>query len=298
MNFKITKLMMIAVAVLCLAPRPAVAEADCEERKSGNSSFAFSNHKSNYILYRPGSQESMDIKIQISAKFQIFNDDQLYKWTVPLYLGFTQKSYWAIGQPSMPFTEHDFNPELFLCFQPKEGEWELGGEWKVSDLRVGFYEHESTGVAGPNSKSWNRTYIKPTIAFRDDGEWDVKPYDIFGRPDMKLKKKVAPFSVSLKLWHIWTASGNKDVADYFGHGELTLQAATKREVLTVAMRRGTKHGMTYQVDFAVQDPIFRLFNLTDLNFVWLVQYHNGFGDGLVNYNVKDESTRFGVLFTF
>jgi len=291
MKTRLAHLIVIGIGFLLLSPQVVVAKNACEKKNAGEALFPFCSYKSNYIVYKPGDRNTMDIKFQISAKFRLFNDERLFCWNVPLYLGFTQKSYWDIGKASQPFAEHDFNPELFLSYQP---DWSLGGDWIVNDLQVGREEHESTGVAGPNSRSWNRTYIQPTVTFRDGGYWKktVVPFDVEA-PD--LVKDAAPFSATLKLWYLYPPHGNMDIADFLGYGDLILQVATRREVLKVTTRYGVKHGPTVQVDLMVEDFILRL--VTDLNFVWHFQYFNGYGDGLVKYNVKDVNARIGFLFT-
>jgi len=85
-------------------------------------------------------------KVQLSFKVQILRN-------VPLHFGFTQLMMWDLFKESAPFHDLNYNPELFYRFA-------ISDEKKRS-LDVGL-EHESNGKLEPDSRSWNRTYLRYT----------------------------------------------------------------------------------------------------------------------------------------
>ncbi len=92
-----------------------------------------------------------DTKVQISFKAELLKG-------ADLYLGYTQLMLWDLFRESSPFTDVNYNPELFyrISTGPARG--------YIFDL--GFFEHESNGQDGENSRGWNRSYIRVSKNYR------------------------------------------------------------------------------------------------------------------------------------
>lgn len=88
-------------------------------------------------------------KVNVSFKVQAFRK-------IPLYFGYSQLMMWDLFRESAPIHDLNFNPEIFYRL-PVDG----AGE-NIQDLDIGLFEHESNGKAAPDSRSWNRAYLRYT----------------------------------------------------------------------------------------------------------------------------------------
>lgn len=207
------------------------------------------------------SGNTADIKFEFGVKYQIFHNDK-YKFLKVLKFGYSQKSWWDVGEESLPFAESNYNPELFLDF---DGDW-LG---KDVNYQVGV-EHESNGRGGPSSRSWNRAYAQ--------GEIDLSGY----------------LSLGLKLWDVVEVSDeNRDITDYLGNARLNVKLHYKdRTQLNVSTIRGNRvNRFSYQVDF-----MYRPVSLVNTGF--FLTYYNGYGEALISYNRRTESLRAGLVISY
>ncbi len=96
------------------------------------------------------------IKLQIS--FRYLADD---REDIDVFFGYTMRSFWAIDQGSHPFKELVFNPEAWVQWSAKDSE---DTEWRAG------IEHESNGLAGAESRGWNKIYIEASDGWRSDSE--------------------------------------------------------------------------------------------------------------------------------
>lgn len=187
----------------------------------------------------------------------------------PLYFGYTQKSFLQLydKEGSRQFREHNFNPEVFLDIG-------LSSNRNRYALQLGF-EHESNGRGfefsetgeGTNfSRSWNRVYVHPKALISNN------------------------LLIALKIWNRLDESGqptaqdpvgddNPDIEKFLGSGELRLYWRLRPTYMLLAMiRKGSRdrHG-TVQLDFLL--PSF-----FGKEVFTQVQYFNGFGESLIDYN--------------
>ena len=239
----------------------------------------FKAYKSNYIIY---DFDDSEIKIQLSIKFQFITSPTLagpLSFLKNFYFGYSQKSFWDIGKPSAPFSDHNFNPELFYT-----SESNFPG---LKSYRIGFLEHESNGEDEERSRSWDRVYIRP----------------VFGLTD---KITLAP-----KLWIIINKDeNNSDIADFFGYSELSLRYLSKQQLkIEFTGRVGEELRKGYfQADISfpwnlLKEKTKRFISLPPFtsplrfNPHWLIQGWHGYGENLLNYNKRESVIRLGILFT-
>lgn len=234
-------------------------QGDMEDGISGLTSY-----KPTYIIGQWGTPDPTDggtsyLKFQFSLKQQLCSN---------LYFGYTQKSFWSVSRDSAPFKDSNYNPELFWAFKRRDD----NGLFKMG--QAGF-EHESNGRDGSSSRSWNRVYWEPRLEYRD-------------------------LTLSLKAWYpikgfsteSWRQnsdlSGNPDILDYYGYGELAAIYDMGRCQVGVRGRKGTKSNYgNIQGDF--------IFKLRE-NFSFYAQIWDGYGESLLDY--KNSSTRYGAGFAF
>ena len=244
-------------------------------------------YKQNFFLHGKDSKEHSDgreseeTQFQISLKFQPFDD-------FPLYLGYTQKSFWQMydSDRSRPFRENNFNPEGFF-------DWYFPGDETDFALQLGA-EHESNGRgfefdASENrnlnkSRSWNRVYLHPKLKF--EGQ----------------------LSLALKLWHRIEedekageddpdGDDNPDIEKYLGHGELRLatSAGNGNYQFLSMIRKGRwdPHG-TIQLDFLLNPDWLKDAGRWFSKGMYIqLHYFNGFGESLIDYDRRVKKVGIG-----
>lgn len=233
-------------------------KGDMEDGISGLTSY-----KPTYIIGQWGTPDPTDggtsyLKFQFSLRQQLCSN---------FYFGYTQKSFWSISRDSAPFKDSNYNPELFWAFKRRDDSLLQGGQ-------IGA-EHESNGRDGLSSRSWNRVYWEPRLEYGDltvslKGWYPIKGFSTEGwRQNSDL-------------------SGNPDILDYYGYGELAAMYDISRWQIGVRGRKGTKSNYGN-----IQgDIIYKLRK----NFSVYAQIWDGYGESLLDYS--NSSTRYGIGFAF
>jgi len=248
------------------------------ERETRYQSFVLTPHKPNYIMpitynEKPNnaSQTTSDgaaldkneVKFQFSMKFPMVED--LFGEQGTLYFAYTNLSFWQAYNvnTSSPFRETVHEPEVFLTF-PKNDKY-LGFTNRM--IQVG-YTHQSNGRSGELSRSWNRFYA-----------------------DFIFQK--GNYYLSLKPWYRIEPPRNKDNPDiekYLGHGEIRGVYAEGKHTVSV-MLRNNFHSPNYGAfEFNWSFPMSRRVK-------WFVQYFNGYGESLIDYNARVNRIGIGIAFT-
>lgn len=249
----------------------------CAETSLRHKAFALIPHKPNYIL---GSwvddlekqneiYDDFETKFQISFKVPLNKHHADTKWL--WFFGYTQLSVWQMlnFEHSAPFRDTNFEPEIMLY---RLTNTDILG-WKLRLINFGLIDHQSNGQVPPYSRSWNRSYIE-FIMER-------------GRN-----------YIGFKAWHRWNESkkdnpddyegdDNPDIEEYVGHGELRFMHVGERNNLGLVIRDTThRDGRgSFQVDWS-----FPVSDKEGLRFY--LQYFKGYGETLIDYNIKRE--RFGI----
>ena len=224
---------------------------------------SFSVYKDNYFitgttLNEKPSNTNSDIKMQISFKQRMSNSIMPFKSF--LYLTYTQKSFWKIYKHSSPFEETIFNPGIGLGkFIFKDGR-QIG----VGTLQL---EHESNGTDSIFSRSWNSVSVSYLALISEK------------------------FSLIGKCWLPFSLYDNKDLTDYIGYGELTLdwEIVKNKFEISALIRKGA------QLDWrgSIQTNIY--YNpLKNSNQYLYLQLFNGYAENLINYNQLTNMIRIGI----
>lgn len=239
-------------------------------------------YKENYILIGKesdpvdGESDFYSIKLQLSLKKDLI--DKPFGQDVPLYFGFTEVGFWDIGRESAPFREIIFRPELFLeLLGKKSAEDEPDPPLKKIRLwRLPFgVLHESNGRGGDESRSWNRLYIEPNFAWSPGGQWH--------------------FAFNWNIWWAFDKSDeNRDIEDFYGYNEWTLKAGFQDYQLASRFRYGKSEKGQALADLSGPFSDWGWFKF--LKGYWHIQYFEGYGETLLNYNVKDRELRAGFMF--
>jgi len=273
-----------AALTLLLLAFPFMAEAsdpDPEWSESKSSTFldAFGLHEPMFFALgqgKPaGATEDLDYaKFQVSFLFEMIRLNSRTRPEDPrrgLFLGYTQTSYWDLESRSQPFFDTSFKPGFFGLYQ-----W-LGGRdlgWIERIDVEGGYQHHSNGKGLPDSRYIDVLYIQPTFVWQAGS--------------------AHRFFVTPRAWTYLTKSVlNEDIADYWGYLdlELTWRAAFGLQIEThvIPAKNETTFGMqaTY--------PLNRLWS--PLNFYALVDYRDGAGETILQYNERGSGWLFGIALT-
>jgi phospholipase A1/A2 len=204
-------------------------------------------------------------RFQLSFKYRLFDEQSvlgtLFEPASRLYFGYTQTSLWDLSEASAPFRDTAYRPSIFYLdpeiWASTDGTTSLG-------IQAGL-EHESNGRSDLESRSINIAYVKPTWRRFIGKDWYV--------------------SVSPKIWTYIDRDGNNDdIAEYRGYADLNLRLGEVNGWLFSAdLRKGTSHFGSVQLD--VSYPIRTPFFSNAGGFIHF-QYFNGYGESLLDYDVK------------
>ena len=255
-------------------------EARIEETEATEQmSFVITPFKPNYVMvgYNPDPNETpwqeafpdedisldaAEIKFQISFMVPLVRN--IIKDNGHLYIAYTNRSFWQAfnEEESLPFRETNHEPELWFQF---DNQWKIFG--LTNRLNSFGLVHQSNGRNEPISRSWNRLFAN-FIFERNNMALSIKPWIIVG-------DKI----------------GNEDIQDYMGNVELRGAYKWRQHTFSLMLRNNLQSGFskgTFQTDWSF--PIHRRLR-------GYVQYFNGYGESLIDYNVHTNTFGMGFQFT-
>ncbi len=256
-----------------------------------------STHKVNYFsLNRWPGNTNAQAKFQISMKFKVLKPNlYVFKHNIfPAYVAYTQKTLWNVGQQSRPFEESSINPEFFLDYPVNTT---ITGRFKLRSIIISPIEHESNGLAGVQSRGWNRQYV--LIKFGLESKDKLEDSNSF------LSDKAMLY---IKLWHASSYSdetaylrsiGSDDkFLDYMGQGEIGVSVRNflwggslrdhQLDVKTPIFRAQSKN--SYELEFRQQLP--------NTNFALYLQYWYGYGETLMRFDQFGRRGFVGLSFSY
>jgi len=256
-----------------------------------------SAHKVNYFsINRWPGENSAQAKFQISMKFQVL-EPNLYVLQYnlfPAYFAYSQKSLWNEGEESMPFEETNYNPEFFLDYPVNAA---LLGRIKLRSIVLSPLEHESNGLVGVQSRSWNRQYV--LIRFGLEAKEEL------AATNSLLADKALLY---LKLWNATGYSGQNAYLQSIGSNETFLDYMGKGEV-GISVRNFLWGGSLKDHQLDIKTPVFRdarkdsySFELRQqlpfMNFALYLQYWHGYGETLMRFDQFGRRGFAGLAFSY
>lgn len=230
--------------------------------------FNFNEKIQDYLVYRDENGETpaqrSEIKYQVSFKVPIFNG--IGDFPLSAYVAYTQVSFWQAYNSdfSSPFRETNYEPEVFLSWQPYNQYNLLGTDWKIKRIMFGG-AHQSNGQSEPTSRSWNRAY--GTLVLENNN-----------------------FYIAGEYWHRFedTIDNNPDILDFYGHGSISLAYANNGHTISITSRNNIESNFTKgSVAASWSFPIFG-------NFKGYIQAFSGYGNSLIEYNVHTNTIGIGI----
>ena len=264
------RLVLISLIMIMLGWTSTAAQPLQSDFQMIHSAPGLSLHKEMFMLPVTFSDEyhgaQTEAVFQISAKHSIFDSR--------FYFAYTQISFWQAydHKNSAPFRETNYNPELFYRFRTIPfHSGRLGAD-------IGF-EHESNGQRVPVSRSWNLAYFCP---------YYVQPNLLVY---LKLRYRIPEEDKDYPLDP--TGDDNPDITDYLGYGELRTAYKWRNNTFSLMLRNVLASGFERgSVEVAWSFPIWKYKFLKGY-----VQYFNGYGESLIDYNHYSNSIGIGVLVT-
>jgi outer membrane phospholipase A len=226
------------------------------------------------VYFIVGGDGGLNAKFQISLRFRLFDDHgrlaRRLPWIDDLYLSFSQTALWDLGELSKPFKDSSYRPRLFYA------NYDLA-RYFDGNLRIGLESgigHESNGKEGDDSRSYNMLYARPTLTFGD--------------PD-GFRAYFAPL-----IHNYIAASDNPDIDDYRGYVDWLFGVGSKGGLdFWGVLRKGTRSDYG-SVELSASYPLSKLSG-GDLTGWLMLQYFNGYGESLLDYNHKlDSQLRLGI----
>ena len=226
----------------------------------------FGFYKDNYFtvgtstIHKP-NQYNSDVKFQISLGIRLTNN------TLPLgtyiFLMYTQKAFWNIFENSLPMHDLNFNPGIGIA-RPFFVNNRYAGKLTL------LLEHESNGKDGDASRSWNKVSLSGSALIN---EW---------------------LMVHSKFWiPIVDGQNNKDILKYSGLWQTGFVAYTPSKQFSLGVTLVKRAGLNLNFNTIV-DFIWRVSSKTNLNL--LLQYYNGYGENMIDYNKFHSRLRLGIVF--
>jgi phospholipase A1 len=263
----------------------AISERILKERQDAFNPYVLTAHKHNFILpvsYSTGINESVyeqndvplgnglqpaEVKFQISLKSQLNENNILFEKDA-LSVGITLEAWWQLYSSSLssPFRETNYQPEIFYMVPLLWGPF--GGNTAVM---VGF-EHQSNGQTQGLSRSWNRLYA--SLLYENGAfvahvrPWYRIPEDAKETPDDP------------------EGDDNPDILDFMGHGEMGMSWRKYKKEYAVRVR-GNPSTNKGAITIGMTFPLFAKFR-------GFVQYFNGYGDSLIDYDHHQQRLGLGV----
>lgn len=228
---------------------------------SNKNSTPYSPNPDNVVPYQ--NLNSTELKFQLSLKTKAL--ENIFGNNGDLWVGYTQASHWQAynSAESSPFRESSYEPEASLMFRTNYQLLGLNG--RLLGVTI---NHQSNGQSDPFSRSWNRVMLN--IGLERDN-----------------------FAVILRPWYRIPESAsddnNPDIKNYIGRGDLTAFYKYKEHNFSLMLRHTLKGGdnsrgaMQFDWTFPIKG-----------NLRGQLQYFNGYGESLIDYNHRANYIGIGV----
>jgi phospholipase A1 len=217
-----------------------------------------------------GASSGWSARYQLSFKYRLFDYDAGFgrdtPWLTGLYFAYTQTSLWDLEGESKPFFDTSYRPSLFWRWlRTDDRTW-------IDAVRVGL-EHESNGQAGIESRSLNIAFVQP--------EWRWKTASL------------GSYEFTPKAYAYLDKSDNPDIQQYRGYVDWRARwDSGDNWIVTLLGRVGTARKASLQIDLARRA---RDLKIGPLSGYLYVQYFNGYGESLRDYNQRHTAQlRFGL----
>lgn len=199
------------------------------------------------------------------VKFQLSISQRLTKSRLPfdtfLFIQYTQKAFWNVFQESLPMRDLNFNPGIGLGHLIVHKNKYIGKAYLM-------LEHESNGKDSIYSRSWNKVSFFGSVILNKN--WELQA----------------------KTWiPIIDSDNNRDILKYNGIFQIGLNYRTNNQRLqcgAIFTQRKEWFGFNTQIEVSYK------FNERENQYLF-VQFYNGYGENLLEYNKYKNMIRVGFV---
>lgn len=199
------------------------------------------------------------------VKFQLSISQRLTKSRLPfdtfLFIQYTQKAFWNVFQESLPMRDLNFNPGIGLGHLIVHKNKYIGKAYLM-------LEHESNGKDSIDSRSWNKVSFFGSVILNKN--WELQA----------------------KTWiPIIDSDNNRDILKYNGIFQIGLNYRTNNQRLqcgAIFTQRKEWFGFNTQIEVSYK------FNERENQYLF-VQFYNGYGENLLEYNKYKNMIRVGFV---
>lgn len=214
------------------------------------------------LLQSSQGLEPIEAKFQLSFKAKAVEGP--FNANSDLWVGFTGTSYWQMynSNGSSPFRESNYEPEAMLVFRTNYDLAGLTGRF----INLGLV-HQSNGRPEGLSRSWNRIYAQFGL--------ERGNFAVLIRPWYRIPEDAAN-------------DDNPDIEDYLGNGDLLAIYKDGGSTYSLLLRNNLKSTANRgAIQASWSFPLHGRLN-------GYVQYFNGYGESLIDYNHRQQSIGIGV----
>jgi len=268
---------------------PAVTRRVTYESKNQGNLFTIIPHRPNYLLLasyndnlsgeglqlEDSELDYTEVKFQLSFKAPLTRDLFGYE-NGRLYAAYTMKSLWQAynNDISSPFRETNHEPEIFVALKSDREFFGINNPYILAGV-----SHQSNGRGGDRSRSWNRLYLD-FIFERGDFALSIKPW--YRLPEESKSFLGDP-----------GGDDNPDISSYMGYGELTAGWSKYGHTVSIMLRNNLRHDHNRgAVELGWSFPLG-----DEIPLKGYLQYFNGYGESLIDYNTSVNRIGLGVLLT-
>jgi len=268
---------------------PVVTRRVTYESQNQGNIFNIIPHRPNYLLLASYNDnlsgegleltdsqlDHTEVKFQLSFKVPLTKNLFGYE-NGRIFAAYTMKSFWQAynGGISSPFRETNHEPEIFVSLKSDRNIFGLNNPYILAGL-----SHQSNGRSGDRSRSWNRVYLD-FIFQRGDFALSIKPW--YRLPEGSKSYLGDP-----------GGDDNPDISAYMGYGELTGGWSKYGHTLSVMLRNNLRSSHNRgAVEFGWSFPLG-----DEMPLKGYIQYFNGYGESLIDYNQSVNRIGLGVLLT-
>ncbi|MBC7365422.1 MAG: phospholipase A [Undibacterium sp.] len=263
-------IMFIAVPAATVGLNPKAMEnaerAAANQPRDLSQDTAFDKMRRHLLPYEPiyfsvGANDRINARFQFSFRFRpLTPKGNVSKPWQDLYAAYTQTSLWDLESLSKPFYDTSYKPTLFYG----KDEFDVKLPW-IDRLgaQIGV-QHESNGQALGKSRSLNTVYFRPVVTWKLPRDWQL--------------------AVSPRFIGYFDKDENPDLEHYRGYVEWLVALEHRSGFkITANLRKGTSSGYG-SGEINASWPLDNFF--PELGGRLLVQYFNGWGESLLDYNIR------------
>lgn len=217
-------------------------------------------------------RDTNEAQFQISIKTPLYSD--FLATGADLFVAYTQNSYWQMYDRahSSPFRETNYMPELFLEWQPEK----KLGDSILKQVRFALI-HQSNGQDIGASRSWNRSEIFFHLE-NNNINYGMHIWDRWDEDDKpNVQSPEGDDNVGLEDY-----IGNQRYFVKYKNDDFTLMLTHQNDIIEYDINKGNS-----KIDLTFPSP--------NKNFDFFIRYFTGYGESLIDYDVKVERISFGIM---